>query len=139
MTPPQTGPELKWEPGLAPRFASVDDYIASYPEETRTQLAGVRRTISQAAPHAGEKISYGMATFTVDGKPLIYYAGWKNHVGLYPVPTGDADFEEAIAPYRRAKDTVRFPITRPVPLELVTQITHLCLERRAAVSEKSES
>ena len=120
---------------MAPRFASVDDYIASYPEETRTQLAGVRRTIREVAPHAGEKISYGMATFTVDGKPLIYYAGWKNHVGLYPVPTGDARFEEAISPYRRAKDTVRFPISRPVPLELVSEIAELCLRRRAAVSE----
>ena len=108
----------------------MDDYIASYPEETQTQLAGVRQAIRSVAPHAGEKISYGMATFTVEGKPLIYYAGWKNHVGLYPVPTGSPRFEEAIAPYRRAKDTVRFPITRPVPLELVSKITELCLRRR---------
>ncbi|GAA1504552.1 DUF1801 domain-containing protein [Terrabacter terrae] len=122
---------------MAPRFASVDDYIASYPEETRTQLAGVRRAIQKVAPHAAEKISYGMATFTVDGKPLIYYAGWKNHVGLYPVPTGSPEFEEAIAPYRRAKDTVRFPVNRPVPLELIAEITQLCIERRADVSESS--
>ena len=98
-----------------------------------------RCAIRKAAPHAGEKISYGMATFTVDGKPLVYYAGWKNHVGLYPVPTGDADFEEAIGPYRRAKDTVRFPINRPVPLELIAEITALCLKRRAAASEQSDS
>ena len=124
---------------MAPRFASVDDYIASYHEETRSQLAGVRRTIHEAAPHAAEKISYGMATFTVDGKPLIYYAGWKNHVGLYPVPTGDPEFEDAIGPYRRAKDTVRFPISRPVPLELISEITDLCLNRRAAIAEASES
>ena len=123
---------------MAPRFASVDDYIASYPEETRTQLEGVRRAIREAAPHADEKISYGMATFTVDGKPLIYYAGWKNHVGLYPAPTGDADFEEAIGPYRRAKDTVRFPVNRPVPLELITEITALCLKRRADAAEQPD-
>jgi len=120
---------------LAPRFASVDDYIDSYPEETRTQLSGVRRAIREAAPHAGEKISYGMATFTVDGKPLIYYAGWKNHVGLYPVPTGGPEFEEAIGPFRRAKDTVRFPISRPVPLELIAEITALCLQRRASAEQ----
>jgi uncharacterized protein YdhG (YjbR/CyaY superfamily) len=95
----------------------------------------VRRAIRRAVPQAGEKISYGMATFTIEGKPLIYYAGWKNHVGLYPVPTGDPAFEEAIGPYRRAKDTVRFPINRPVPLELVAEITELCLKRRAAVDE----
>ena len=124
---------------MAPRFASVDDYIASYADETRTQLEGVRRAIREAVPDAGEKISYGMATFTVDGKPLVYYAGWKNHVGLYPVPTGDAVFEEAIGPYRRAKDTVRFPINRPVPLELIAEITALCLQRLAATSEQSDS
>lgn len=122
---------------MAPRFASVDDYIASYPEETRTQLAGVRQAIRTVAPHAAEKISYGMATFTVEGKPLIYYAGWKNHVGLYPVPTGNQRFEEAIAPYRRAKDTVRFPVSRPVPLELIAEITKLCLKRRESVSQDS--
>jgi len=116
---------------LAPRFESVEDYIASFPEETRAPLAGVRRTIREAAPRAEEKISYGMATFTLDGRPLVYFAGWKKHIGLYPVPTGDADFEAAIGPYRRAKDTVRFPIARPVPLDLVTQITQLCLRRHA--------
>jgi uncharacterized protein YdhG (YjbR/CyaY superfamily) len=116
---------------LAPRFASVDDYIASYPEETRTQLARVRTAVRTAVPDASEKISYGMATFTLDGKPLLYFAGWKNHVGVYPVPSGDEAFEEAIRPYRRAKDTVRFPITRPVPLDLVATIARLCVRRRA--------
>ena len=116
---------------MATRFESVDDYIASYPEETRTQLAEVRRAIQEAAPQAEEKISYGMATFTIDGRPLVYFAGWKNHIGLYPVPTGDAAFEAAIGPYRRAKDTVRFPINRQVPLDLVAHITRLCLRRHA--------
>lgn len=122
---------------MAPRFASVDDYIASYPEETRTQLARVRTAIRTAVPDAREKISYGMATFTLEGRPLLYFAGWKNHVGVYPVPTGDAAFEEAIRPFRRAKDTVRFPITRPVPLDLVATIARLCV-RRAAERERDE-
>ena len=122
---------------MAPRFASVDDYIASYPEETRTQLARVRTAIRTAVPDAREKISYGMATFTLEGKPLLYFAGWKNHVGLYPVPTGDAAFEEAIRPFRRAKDTVRFPITKPVPLDLVATIARLCV-KRAAEREREE-
>ncbi|WP_076263861.1 iron chaperone [Intrasporangium flavum] len=122
---------------MAPRFASVDDYIASYPEETRTQLARVRTAIRTAVPDAREKISYGMATFTLEGKPLLYFAGWKNHVGVYPVPTGDAAFEEAIRPFRRAKDTVRFPITKPVPLDLVATIARLCV-RRAAERDREE-
>ncbi|WP_460628008.1 iron chaperone [Intrasporangium mesophilum] len=123
---------------MTPRFESVDDYIDSYPEETRAQLAQVRTAIQETAPQAHEKISYGMATFTMDGRPLVYFAGWKNHIGLYPVPTGDPAFEAAIGPYRRAKDTVRFPTSRPVPLDLVAQITELCLRRHAErESEKS--
>jgi uncharacterized protein YdhG (YjbR/CyaY superfamily) len=120
---------------LAARFESIDDYIDSFPEETRVQLVEVRRAIRDTAPQAEERISYGMATFTVEGRPLIYFAGWKNHVGVYPVPTGDADFERAIGPYRRAKDTVRFPISHPIPMELVTQITELCLRRRSGLDE----
>lgn len=116
---------------MTQRFESVDDYIASYPEDTRAQLTQVRQAIQQTVPEAKEKISYGMATFTMDGRPLVYFAGWKNHIGLYPVPTGDDAFEAAIGPFRRAKDTVRFPISRPVPLELVTEITQLCLRRHA--------
>ena len=123
---------------MAPRFTSIDDYIASFPKETQPALAAVRRTIREAAQHADEKISYGMATFTVDGRPLIYFAGWKNHVGVYPVPTGDQEFERAIGPYRHAKDTARFPLTRPVPLDLVAQITELCLQRRAQPGELRE-
>jgi len=124
---------------LAPRFASVDDYIASYPEETRTQLARVRTAIRTAVPDAREKISYGMATFILEGKPLLYFAGWKNHVGVYPVPTGDAAFEEAIRPFRRAKDTVRFPITKPVPLDLVATIARLCVTRAAEREREEQS
>ena len=124
---------------MAPRFASVDDYIASYPEETRTQLARVRTAIRTAVPDAREKISYGMATFILEGKPLLYFAGWKNHVGVYPVPTGDAAFEEAIRPFRRAKDTVRFPITKPVPLDLVATIARLCVTRAAEREREEQS
>ena len=122
-------------PGLTQRLTSVDDYIATFPKESQEILTSVRQAIRETAPEADEKISYGMATFMLDGRPLIYFAGWKNHVGIYPVPTGDATFERAIAPFRRAKDTVRFPFGRPVPLDLVTQITRLCLERRAASGE----
>jgi uncharacterized protein YdhG (YjbR/CyaY superfamily) len=119
------------------RFASVDDYIASFPDATQLQLARVRRAIREAVPGTAEKISYGMATVTLDDKPLVYFAGWKRHVGLYPAPTGDADFERAIAPYRAAKETVRFPTTSPVPVELVTTIARLCVERRADAASGS--
>ena len=121
------------------RFASVDEYIASFPDDTRAELARVRRAIHNAVPQSAEKISYGMATVTLDGKPLVYFAGWKRHVGVYPVPTGDAAFERAIGRYRAAKDTVRFPISAPVPVELVTTIARLCLARRTTEAGTTEA
>lgn len=119
---------------MAPKFGSIDDYIASFPPETQSALQGVRRTIREAAPEAREKIHYGMATYLMGGRPLLYFAGWKNHVGVYPVPPGDSAFEAEVAPYRGAKDTVRFPLAQPIPLELVRQIVGLCLARRSSSS-----
>ncbi len=116
---------------MATKFETIDDYIASFPPESQRALEGVRRTIAQAAPHAREKISYGMATYLVSGRPLLYFAGWKKHVGIYPVPTGDETFEREVAPYRGAKETVRFPLSQPMPLHLIRQITELCLAQRA--------
>lgn len=116
---------------MTTRFETIDDYLASFPPEHRTALEGVRRTISEAVPSAREKIRYGMPTYLVRGRPLLYFAGWKKHVGIYPVPQGDASFEAEVAQYRGAKETVRFPFAEPMPLELVSHIVELCLRARS--------
>ena len=116
-------------------MTTTDDYIATFPDEVRPILTEVAEALRRALPGAEERMRYGMPAFMLGDRYALHFAGWKKHVGLYPVPTGDAKFEEAISPYRRAKDTVRFPISRPVPLELVSEITELCLKRRAAVTE----
>lgn len=125
--------------GVATRFETVDDYIASFPAATQPVLSDVRRAILETAPEAREKISYGMATYTIGGKPLIYFAGWKQHIGIYPVPRGDASFEAEVAPYRGAKDTVRIPLATPLPAETVCHIVTLVLEQRAAESDAAEA
>ncbi len=114
---------------MATKFASVDDYVESFVDDTRDALGEVRDVIRTAAPQAEERISYGMACYRIDGKPLLYFAGWKKHLGLYPVPRGDAAFERDVAPYRQARDTVGFPLRDPMPLDLVDRIVRMLLKR----------
>jgi uncharacterized protein YdhG (YjbR/CyaY superfamily) len=111
------------------RFASVDDYIGSFPADVQAILEEVRRTIRRVVPSAGETISYQIPTITLEGIPLLYFAGWKHHVSLYPAPTGDEAFERELAPYRSAKSTVKFALGKPVPHNLIERLVALRLER----------
>jgi uncharacterized protein YdhG (YjbR/CyaY superfamily) len=104
---------------------SMDEYIDTFPEDMQTILKQVRKTIKAAAPEAGERISYGIPTFTLNGKYLIYFAGWKHHISIYPIPIGDDAFNQEIAPYVSGKGTLKFPIDKPMPLKLITKIVKL--------------
>ena len=101
---------------------SVDDYIEGYPDDVRVVLEKIRATIRRAVPRSSEKISYKIPTVTLDGKYLVYYAAWKHHIAVYPVPAGDEAFERELAPYRAAKGTLRFPLDQPVPYGLIGRI-----------------
>jgi uncharacterized protein YdhG (YjbR/CyaY superfamily) len=103
-------------------LASVPAYIASFPADVAEVLENVRGAILGAVPGAGEAISYRIAAVTLGGTPVLYYAGWKKHVSLYPVPAGDAAFERAVAPYRSGKSTLKFPLSRPVPYGLIAEV-----------------
>jgi uncharacterized protein YdhG (YjbR/CyaY superfamily) len=106
-------------------FTTIDEYIATFPQDTRAVLEKVRQSIHEAAPDAIETISYDMPTFDLNGKHLVFFAGWKHHISLYPIPAGDAAFKEKIAHYKRVKSTVQFPLDKPVPYELVEEIVRL--------------
>ena len=108
----------------------VDRYIASFPDEESDVLDEVRGLIRAVVPEAEEKISYGMPTFVIDGKAFVYFAGWKTHVALYPVPPLKQPLESEVAPYRSGKDTVRFPLSEPVPADLVTRMVTAMREMR---------
>ena len=116
---------------MATAFANIDDYIASFPEGVRPVLQRVRDTIGDVAPGADETISYGMPTMTLDGRYLVYFAGWKNHISLYPAPAGDESFDRQIAPYRASKGTLKFPLRKPVPYDLIEQVVQLLVKQRA--------
>lgn len=103
-------------------FQSIDEYIASCLVETHERLQAIRAEIKKVAPEAKEKVSYQIAAFELNGRNLIHFAGWKNHVSLYPIPAGSEAFEKSIAKYADGKGTVKFPLDKPLPLKLIHQI-----------------
>lgn len=102
-------------------FQSIDDYIASFPDDVQTKLREMRALIRAAAPEATEKISYQMPTFDLHGN-LVHFAAHRSHIGLYPAPTGIEAFKEAFAPYKTSKGAVQFPLDQPLPADLITRV-----------------
>ena len=101
---------------------SIDEYIAGFPKATQKPLEQIRQTVRKAAPGAEETISYSMPTFTLKGRYLIYFAGFKNHIGFYPAPTGIEEFEKELSGYKTGRGSVQFPLDKPMPLDLVRRI-----------------
>ncbi len=104
-----------------PGFTNIDEYIATFPEQVQIKLQEMRATIQAAAPEAKEKISYQMPAFDLQGT-LVYFAGWKNHIGFYAMPSGNEQYKAEIAKYENAKGSVKFPLSEPLPVDLVTKI-----------------
>ncbi len=120
------------------KINSIDEYIETFPEDTQKILKQVRRTIKAAAPEAGEKISYGIPTFTLNGKYLIYFAGWKNHISIYPIPIGDEAFNKEISQYVAGKGTLKFQIDKPMPLKLISKIVNLKVAEALTKTDKKK-
>lgn len=104
-------------------FHSIDEYIEDFSSELKERLIQMRYTIIEAAPNADEGISYGMPAFKVAGKPLVYFAGYKNHIGFYATPTGHEKFAQELAGYKQGRGSVQFPNNKPLPLDLIKRIT----------------
>jgi uncharacterized protein YdhG (YjbR/CyaY superfamily) len=105
------------------RAGSVKDYIASKPKEARAILEGVRRAIRKAVPGVEEGLAYQMPAYTLNGVPVLYFAGWKAHYSLYPVNDAlVAAFERELAPYERSKGAIRFRLDAPAPSRLIERI-----------------
>ena len=118
-------------------FKSVDEYIASQPEGMQSVLGRVRSTIRQALPGAEEVISYKIPTYKLQGRPVLYFAGWKKHYSLYPVTDHlAAAFKDDLAPYEVTKGTIRFPLSEPVPVKLIERIAKF---RAKEVTERAKA
>ena len=104
-------------------FTSVDEYIASQPEVVQGVLERVRRTIRKAVPGAEETITYRIPTYKLNGRAVIYFAGWRQHYSLYPSSADVvAAFKDDLAKYEVNKGTIRFPLSEPVPVKLIAGI-----------------
>lgn len=105
------------------KYSDIDGYIKNFPENIQKLLDQIRLTIKQAAPEAKEGISYGMPAFKTSGKPLVYFAAFKHHIGFYATPNGHKEFEKELSNYKQGKGSVQFPINKPLPLDLIGKIT----------------
>ena len=121
----------------APR--NIDEYIAGFPHDVQEILEQMRLTIREAAPDAEETISYRMPTFTLKGN-LVHFAAHKKHIGLYPTPSGIEKFENELSGYRSSKGAVQFPLDKPIPFDLMSEIVKFRvkenLERAEAKGKK---
>ena len=113
-------------------FKTVDEYIKSFPTDIQTLLNKVRETIKKNAPDAVESIAYGMPAYKMNGKPLVYFAGFKKHIGFYATPTGHAEFAAELSTYKQGKGSVQFPLNKPIPYELIKRIVAFRVKENAA-------
>lgn len=117
--------------------ANVDAYIAAFPEETQQQLEQMRTIIKKAAPDATETISYGIPAFK-QHRVLVYFAGYKNHIGFYPTSSGIKVFAADMEKYKMSKGAVQFPIDKPLPATLISKIVKYRVAEDKAQEEKKQ-
>jgi uncharacterized protein YdhG (YjbR/CyaY superfamily) len=120
--------------------ANIDNYIAAFPRDVQALLKKVRRAIRAAAPKATEVISYRIPAFRQNGM-LVYFAGFKKHIGLYPPVRGDAAIQKAVAKYAGPEGNLKFPYDEPLPLTLIARIVRLKVkqDQAKAASKKNNS
>jgi len=117
---------------------TIDEYIAGFPKDVQEILEKIRVTIRKAAPDTEETISYAIPTFTLKGKYLIYFAGYKKHIGVYPVPAGGAELNEELSVYQTGKGTLQFPLDKPIPYDLISKIVKLRVKENLAKAESKD-
>lgn len=105
----------------------VDGYISTFPAAVQELLQQVRHVISEEAPLATEKISYGMPTFFLR-KNLVHFAAAKHHIGFYPTPSAIEAFRTELAPYHHSKGAIRFPMEEPLPIDLIRRMVRFRVE-----------
>lgn len=107
---------------------NIDEYISSQPPEMQDLLRRVRDTVKESAPDAIESVSYAMPAFKFNGKPLVYFALQRNHLGFYATPSANIAFSEELKDYRSSKGAVQFPLDKPVPFDLIRKMVQFKLK-----------
>ncbi len=120
---------------MSPAPTPVDAYVDTFPDDVREVLVEVAAAIRRALPGADEKIRYGMPAFVVRDRYGLHFAGWKKHVGLYPVAPLPSALEAEVAPHRSSKDTVQFFYRDGVPYDLVERVAAALAAQHAGVDQ----
>lgn len=115
--------------------SNIDEYIGAFPSHVQGILEKVRTTIQKAAPDAKEKISYAMPAFEQNGI-LVYFAAFKNHIGLYALPSGHEAFKQELSKYKSGKGSVQFPLNEPMPFDLITRIVKFRVKENLEKAKK---
>ena len=110
---------------------TVDEYIKNYDGEVRSCLETMREIILGVVPEADESIAYGMPAYKLNGRPLVYFAGFANHVGFYATPNGHEAFAEDFSTYKQGKGSVQFPNNQPLPVDLIKRVINYRKEQLA--------
>lgn len=113
------------------KVKTVDEYIENFSGDTQERLRQMRKTIRENAPDAEESIAYEMPAYKLNGKALVYFAGYENHIGFYATPTGHAQFAEQLSQYKQGKGSVQFPLSEPLPLGLIRDIVKFRVEENS--------
>jgi uncharacterized protein YdhG (YjbR/CyaY superfamily) len=113
---------------------NMDEYIAGFPSDVQAILEKIRMTIRKAAPAAEETIKYQIPTFTLKGN-LVHFAAYKTHIGFYPAPTGIEKFKKELSIYGSGKGTLKFPLDKPVPFDLISKIVRFRVKETLKRSE----
>ncbi len=114
-------------------FKDIDQYIATFPKDIQSRLQKIRETIHDTAPNATEAISYQMPTFKLGGKNLVHFAGFKNHIGIYPFPSTIEALTKELALYKTSKGTIQFQHSDSIPFDLLKKVV------RARVAERTSA
>lgn len=117
------------------KVTTIDGYIAQFPKEVQAILEKIRQTVADAAPGAVEAISYQIPTFKLNRSNLVHFAAWKDHIGFYAPPAGNAAFQKELARYKMAKGSVRFPLDEPIPYDLVAEIARFRVKETQATGK----
>ncbi len=115
---------------------TVESYIESFPENVQIMLKQIRAVIKENAPDTEESFAYQMPAYRTNGKPLVYFAGFKNHIGFYATPSGHAGFKKELSKYKQGKGSVQFPLDKPLPLDLIARIVKFRAEENFILKKK---
>lgn len=100
----------------------VDEYINGFSGEAKSRMVKIRAVIRKLAPDVVEQMAYGMPGYKLNKKPLVYFGGFKEHIGFYATPSGHKEFEADLAKYKQGKGSVQFPLSEPLPVELIERM-----------------